>query len=92
MIVDGYCTDCMNSGIVYGNACMIDGMIDRIEDEVGYKCKLVATGGLSSSIVKHCKKDIIIDEAFDVLEAFVVGVRPSTTISDITITSHMKED
>lgn len=46
---------------------------------------------LDRSITK-CSQDIIIDEAFDVLEAFVVGVRPSTTISDITITSHMKED
>ena len=42
--------------------------------------------------ITKCSQDIIIDEAFDVLEAFVVGVRPSTTISDITITSHMKED
>lgn len=42
--------------------------------------------------ITKCSQDIIIDEAFDVLEAFVVGVRPSTTISDITICSHMKED
>ena len=42
--------------------------------------------------ITKCSQDIIIDEAFDVLEAFIVGVRPSTTISDITITSHMKED
>lgn len=42
--------------------------------------------------ITRCSQDIIVDEAFDVLEAFVVGVRPSTTISDITICSHMKED
>ena len=42
--------------------------------------------------ITKCSQDIIIDEAFDVLEAFVQGVRPRTTISDITITSHMKED
>ena len=42
--------------------------------------------------ITKCSQDIIIDEAFDVLEAFVVGVRPSTIISDITICSHMKED
>jgi hypothetical protein len=42
--------------------------------------------------ITKCSQDIIIDEAFDVLEAFVCGVRPSTTISDITITSYMKED
>lgn len=42
--------------------------------------------------ITKCSQDIIIDEAFDVLEAFVCGVRPSTTISDITICSPMKED
>ena len=42
--------------------------------------------------ITKCSRDIIIDEAFDVLEAFVYGVRPTTTISDITICSPMKED
>lgn len=42
--------------------------------------------------ITKCSQDIIIDEAFDVLEAFVIGVRPSTAISDITICSDMKED
>lgn len=42
--------------------------------------------------ITKCSQDIIIDEAFDVLETFVVGVRPGTTISDITICSPMKED
>ena len=42
--------------------------------------------------ITKCSQDIIIDEAFDVLQAFVSGVRPNTTISDITICSNMKED
>lgn len=52
---------------------------------------LCVTEFLDRNITK-CSQDIIIDEAFDVLEAFVSGVRPSTTISDITISSHMKEN
>ena len=54
--------DCMRSGAVFGNASMIDGMIDRFVDELGYELKLIATAGLSKTIIKHCKHDITIDE------------------------------
>ena len=37
-------------------------MIDRIEDEIGQKASLVATGGLAGTIIPHCKKEIPIDE------------------------------
>ena len=35
-----------------------------------------------------CDQDIIIDESFDVLNAFVTGVRPGTKISDATLTCY----
>lgn len=54
--------DCMKSGIIYGNAAAIDGMIERIEAELGYQATIIATGGLASVIVKHCKRDIILDD------------------------------
>lgn len=50
--------DCMRSGIIFGTACMIDGMVERMEEELGEKCKVVATGGLSREIVRHCKHPI----------------------------------
>ena len=53
--------DCMRSGAVFGNASMIDGMIDRFNEEMGYELKAVATGGLSKTIIKHCKHEIIHD-------------------------------
>ena len=53
--------DCMQSGIVFGQACMLDGMLDRFIEELGYDCKVVATGGLSGAIIPHCRRDIIID-------------------------------
>lgn len=53
--------DCMKSGIILGQAASMDGVIDRIWDELGYKTKVVATGGLSSRIIPDCKHDIIID-------------------------------
>lgn len=54
--------DCINSGIVYGTACMLDGMIERYQQEADEKCTLVATGGLAEPIVKNCKCDIIIND------------------------------
>lgn len=54
--------DCMRSGVLYGNASMIDGMIDRINDEFGKPLKVYATGGLASLIIPLCKHDICIDE------------------------------
>lgn len=53
--------DCMKSGIIIGQAASLDGMIDRIWDELGYKTKVVATGGLSERIVSNCRHDIILD-------------------------------
>ena len=52
----------MRSGAVFGTAATIDGMIDRMEAELGYKCTVVATGGLSSSIIPFCKHEIICDD------------------------------
>ena len=54
--------DCMKSGILYGNASSIDGMIDRIEEELGQKTTVVATGGLAGSIIPLCRHDIIVDD------------------------------
>lgn len=53
--------DCMKSGILYSNACALDGIISHIEEEIGEKCTAVATGGLSELVVPLCKRDIIID-------------------------------
>ncbi len=54
---------CMQSGAVYGTACMIDGMTDRFEKELGYSFKsIVATGGYAKPIIKHCKREIIFDD------------------------------
>lgn len=53
--------DCMRNGIIYHNAAGVDGMIQRIEEQLGQKCTVVMTGGLSAVIGPHCKHDMIID-------------------------------
>jgi len=52
----------MQSGIVFGTASMLDGMIERIEEESGKKCYVVATGGLSKYITPYCKHKITLDK------------------------------
>ena len=51
--------DCMHSGIVYGNACMIDGMLSRIHKELKLgDMTYIATGGLANIIIPHCEHKI----------------------------------
>lgn len=53
--------DSMTSGILYGNAAMVDGMVDRYRAQMGGNPTVIATGGLSTSIVRHCRNEIIAD-------------------------------
>ncbi len=53
--------DAMKSGIIYGEAARIDGMIERFETELGGEAAVIATGGLAGVIVPHCKKKIVLD-------------------------------
>lgn len=54
--------DCMRSGAVFGTAAMVDGMIARMEQELGYECKVVATGGLAGTVAGYCRHEIICDD------------------------------
>ncbi len=50
----------MRSGVVYGNASMIDGMIDRIEADSGMSiASIIATGTAVPDILKHCRHSIV---------------------------------
>ena len=50
---------CMQSGAIYGNAAMLDGMVERFEEELGYPAAVVATGGTAGTVVPFCKRKII---------------------------------
>lgn len=54
--------EAIRSGVILGTACMIDGMIDKIEKELGYKCSVVATGGIAPMIVNSCSHDIVLKD------------------------------
>ena len=54
--------DCMRSGIMMGNAAMLDGMVERMEEELGQKCTVIATGGIAKFIVPMCKTPVVYDK------------------------------
>ena len=54
--------ECMKSGVIYSNAAALDGIVERIGEELGKEPFVVATGGLSKKIVPYCKKKIVLDE------------------------------
>lgn len=54
--------DSMKSGVLYGTASMLDGMIERYRAELGEDLTVIATGGLAKSITQLCRNDIILDE------------------------------
>lgn len=54
--------DCMRSGIMMGAACMIDGLIERMEEELGYQTTVIATGGIAKFVLPMCRREIIYDK------------------------------
>lgn len=61
-LIAGNTVEAMQSGSIYGHASCIDGMIDRVWDELGYKTEVIATGGLSNEVIPCCRHQIKIDD------------------------------
>jgi len=53
--------DCMRSGIMYGTAAMLDGMLDRVEEELGFPAQVVATGGMAQFIAPLCRRKMFLE-------------------------------
>lgn len=54
--------ECMQAGAVYGCAAMLDGLIDRLEDELGESATAVITGGFAPLIAPYCRREVVVDE------------------------------
>lgn len=61
-VIGSNTVECMQSGLVFGTAAMIDGLLEKITEELGETPTVVATGGLSREIIAHCKNNIIYNE------------------------------
>lgn len=55
--------DSMRSGIMFGAAAMLDGLLDRMEAEMGGEVKAIATGGLSRFVIPLCRRKLIYDRS-----------------------------
>lgn len=54
--------ECMKSGTLYSAAASIDGLIDRLCDELEGDVTVIATGGLAKKVVPYCRRKIILDD------------------------------
>ena len=54
--------DCMRSGIMLGAACMLDGMVARMEEELGKHATVIITGGIAKFVVPLCRREMIYDK------------------------------
>jgi len=54
--------DCMRSGIMMGAACMLDGMVQRMEEELGCKTTVVVTGGIARFVIPMCRTPMVYDK------------------------------
>ena len=55
-------SDSMRSGIIFGTAAMVDGMVERISEKLGGVNTIVATGSLAGTIVPHCRSSMQVDD------------------------------
>lgn len=54
--------DCMKAGIIYGNAAMVDGIIERMKPKLGENVTVAACGGIAPYIAKYCHTKIIVND------------------------------
>ncbi len=54
--------DAMRAGILHGSAAMLDGMIQRLEEQFGPAAAVVATGDISPMILPYCRRTLQYDE------------------------------
>ena len=71
--------DSMRSGLLLGTAAMLEGMVDRIEAELGYPTRVVATGGLARFIVPACRREMTVDNDLLLKGLYLLYVKNTQT-------------
>jgi type III pantothenate kinase len=56
--------EAIQSGVIYGYAGQVDGIVTRLREELGEEATAIATGGFAAVIVPHCEQ---VDEIDDLL-------------------------
>lgn len=83
-------TDAILSGVIRGTACMIDGLVEQCEKELGQKAVLVATGGYSGLIANYLKRPFDFINPTLTLEGlrYLYGINSSNVISKLQEITH----
>ena len=68
--------ECMRSGIMYGAAAMLDGMLDRMEEELGKRTTVVVTGGMAQFIAPLCRRKMMVEKDLLLKGLYPHGFRP----------------
>ncbi len=50
--------DAMQSGVIYGNASLMDGMLSRLDENLGATATVIATGSFAADVVPYCRHAI----------------------------------
>lgn len=69
--------DCMRSGLMLGAACMLDGLVGRMEEELGSKASVIVTGGIAKFVTPLCRTPMIYDKDL-LLKGLVTLYRENT--------------
>ncbi len=82
--------DAILSGVIRGTACMIDGLVEQCEKELGQKVVLVATGGYSGLIANYLKRQFDFINPTLTLEGlrYLYGINSSNVIGELQEVSH----
>jgi type III pantothenate kinase len=64
-------TSSMQTGIILGHAAMVDGIIRHIQQELGTRCRVVATGGLTTLIAPASE--------------YIQTIRPNLTLEGLAL-------
>jgi type III pantothenate kinase len=51
----------LQSGLIIGHAALVDGMVERLEAELGYRSAVLATGGLAALVSEHARRIEAVD-------------------------------
>ncbi|MDQ3878568.1 MAG: type III pantothenate kinase [Actinomycetota bacterium] len=68
----------LQSGIVLGTAALVDGLIERVSDELGGRPKVVATGGLAPVVADHCRRIDVVEPILTLMGLRLIFERNTT--------------
>ncbi len=79
--------DAMMAGIVYGYAGLVDGILERLQQQLGDDLKFVATGGLAAMISEHSRflKQVL-------PELTLAGLRLIAERNPVVVTAELDDD